>query len=66
MLYTKNSIILHIKPEWLFNNDTKENEKIRYVKHWAAKLSDCVPVLCKITHAKRIILHVGTNDLKNS
>ena len=34
--------------------------------HWAAKLSDRVPVLSKITHAKCIILHVGTNDLKNS
>ena len=33
--------------------------------HWAAKLSDCVPVLSKITHAKCIIFHVGINDLKN-
>ena len=59
-------LLQHIKPEWLLNNDIKENEKFRYVKHWAAKLSDCLPVLSKITHTKCIILHVGTNDLKNS
>ena len=60
------SLLQHVKPEWLLNNGIKENEKIRCVKHWAEKLSDCLPVLSKITHAKCIILHVGTNDLKNS
>ena len=60
------SLLQHIKPEWLLNNDIKENENIRCVKHWAAKLSDCLPVLSKITHSKCIILHVGTNDFKNS
>ena len=60
------SFLQHIKPEWLLNNDIKENENITCVKHWAAKLSDCLPVLSKITHAKCIILHVGTNDFKNS
>ena len=53
------SLLQHIEPEWLFNNDTKENEKIRCVKHWAAKLSDFVPVLSKITHDKCTILQVG-------
>ena len=60
------SLLQHIKPEWLLNNDIKETEKFRCVKHWAAKLSDCLPVLSKITHTKCIILHVGTNYLKNS
>ena len=62
----EDSLLQHINPEWLSNNDIKENEKIRCVKHWAAKLSDYLPVLSKITHAKCIILHVGANDLENS
>ena len=33
-----------INAEWLLNNGNKENEKVRCVKHWAAKLSDCLPV----------------------
>ena len=35
------SLLQHIKPEWLLNNDIKENEKITCVKHWEAKLSNC-------------------------
>ena len=42
---TGDSLLQHIKPEWLLNNDITENEKIRCVKPWAAKLSDCLPVL---------------------
>ena len=30
---TGDSLLQHIKPEWLFNNYIKRNEKIRCVKH---------------------------------
>ena len=66
MYVIDDSLLQHIKPEWLLNNEIKEDEKIRCIKHWAAKLLDCLPVLPKITHAKFIILHAEGNDLKNS